>query len=305
VNRAQTPPGRPVVFGEVLFDQFEDAAVLGGAPFNVAWHLQGFGVEPLFISRVGRDDSGKRVRQAMQNWSMDTSGLQDDDAHPTGLVKVTLQAGEPSYDIVADVAYDFIDTGPALAAVERGTFGLIYHGSLAVRRPRSGQTLATLKNALGVPAFVDINLRSPWWQRDTAMALLSGAQWVKLNRDEMQALMPASRPASAGSLIPAAEAFRQACSCEVVFLTLGEEGAVVLTGDGSFHQSPPQVDRLVDAVGAGDAFSAVAILGLLYRWPFAKILACAVEFAARLCQQRGATIDDPGVYHSYLQRWQA
>ena len=38
-------PARAIIFGEVLFDTFPDGtAVLGGAPFNVAWHLQGFGL---------------------------------------------------------------------------------------------------------------------------------------------------------------------------------------------------------------------------------------------------------------------
>ncbi|NIR30149.1 MAG: carbohydrate kinase, partial [Gammaproteobacteria bacterium] len=55
---------RPVVFGEVLFDQFEDGdAVLGGAPFNVAWHLQGLGLRPFFASRIGEDRLGERVRE--------------------------------------------------------------------------------------------------------------------------------------------------------------------------------------------------------------------------------------------------
>ena len=46
---------RPVIFGEVLFDRFPDGSVvLGGAPFNVAWHLQAFGRAPLFISTGGR-----------------------------------------------------------------------------------------------------------------------------------------------------------------------------------------------------------------------------------------------------------
>jgi fructokinase len=48
-----------VIFGEVLFDNFPDKQVLGGAPFNVAWHLQGFGDNPLFISRVGDDSRGR------------------------------------------------------------------------------------------------------------------------------------------------------------------------------------------------------------------------------------------------------
>jgi len=37
----------PVLFGEILFDRFPDGReVLGGAPFNVAWHLRGFGLDP-------------------------------------------------------------------------------------------------------------------------------------------------------------------------------------------------------------------------------------------------------------------
>ncbi len=50
-----TLTGRPMIFGEVLFDCFPDgASILGGAPFNVAWHLHAFGQSPLFISRWQR-----------------------------------------------------------------------------------------------------------------------------------------------------------------------------------------------------------------------------------------------------------
>ena len=48
---------QPLVFGEVLWDCFPDGQqVLGGAPFNVAWHLHAFGISPLFVSRVGQDE---------------------------------------------------------------------------------------------------------------------------------------------------------------------------------------------------------------------------------------------------------
>ena len=67
---------RPVIFGEVLFDRFPDGSVvLGGAPFNVAWHLQAFGMAPLFISRVGNDALGRTIRDTMHCWEMDASGL--------------------------------------------------------------------------------------------------------------------------------------------------------------------------------------------------------------------------------------
>jgi sugar/nucleoside kinase (ribokinase family) len=59
---------RPCIFGEVLFDHFPDGKrVLGGAPFNVAWHLQAFGEAPRFISRVGDDAEGDEIRTAMRD----------------------------------------------------------------------------------------------------------------------------------------------------------------------------------------------------------------------------------------------
>ena len=65
------------VFGEVLFDHFPDGRrVLGGAPFNVAWHLQAFGKRPHLISRVGDDAEGQEIRTAMRDWGMSEAGLQ-------------------------------------------------------------------------------------------------------------------------------------------------------------------------------------------------------------------------------------
>jgi len=84
-----------VIFGEVLFDCFPDGnSVLGGAPFNVAWHLQAFGMSPMMISSVGDDELGNKVKSAMQDWSMRTTGLQLDPVHPTGSVDIEFVDGE-------------------------------------------------------------------------------------------------------------------------------------------------------------------------------------------------------------------
>ena len=62
---------RPVIYGEVLYDRFPDGrSVLGGAPFNVAWHLQGFGLSPLMLTAVGNDQPGLQIRERMQQWGM-------------------------------------------------------------------------------------------------------------------------------------------------------------------------------------------------------------------------------------------
>ncbi len=80
------------IFGEVLFDHFPDGKrVLGGAPFNVAWHLQAFGLAPRFISRVGADAEGESVLTAMREWGMDTQAVQIDAHRPTGRVSVQIR----------------------------------------------------------------------------------------------------------------------------------------------------------------------------------------------------------------------
>jgi len=98
------------VFGDVLFDCFPDGSrVVGGAPFNVAWNLQAFGLAPQFISRISDDLDGKEITTLMANWQISQAALQIDPINPTGLVRVEIYHGEPHYDIVADSAYDFID----------------------------------------------------------------------------------------------------------------------------------------------------------------------------------------------------
>ena len=97
------------IFGEVLFDCFPGGEqILGGAPFNVAWHLQALGDRPLFISRIGEDAQGGQILQAMRQWGMETGAMQIDTTRPTGRVEVRITNNEPSYDIVADSAYDRI-----------------------------------------------------------------------------------------------------------------------------------------------------------------------------------------------------
>ena len=168
---------RPLIFGEVLFDVMPDGTrVLGGAPFNVAWHLEAFGLRPLMVTRVGRDDSGDEVLEAMESWGMDHSAVQRDDAHPTGQVQVDLQDGEPTFHILADQAYDHIDGDSAVQSAAGNTFSILYHGSLISRGTVSASALDDLEDASGVPVFVDVNLRDPWWNHQEVLASLARAR---------------------------------------------------------------------------------------------------------------------------------
>jgi fructokinase len=291
---------QPVIYGEVLFDRFPDgSAVLGGAPFNVAWHLQGFGLQPLFISRVGSDAAGDAVVEAMQAWGMDATGVQHDDAYPTGAVEVSLQDGQPRFDILSAQAYDYID-GSEIPSL--GDTPLIYYGTLIARSRVSREGLETLRRKCVAPGFVDINLRPPWWTPEVVEHALRDAHWAKLNQDELSTL--AGRDISRETLAPAARDLCAQHALEFAIVTLGEAGAAIVGSQTEEFASSPPVQNLVDTVGAGDAFSAVSIAGLVQRWPLDVLLRRALAFAARICEQRGATRNDPALYESTVEAWQ-
>lgn len=285
---------RPVIFGEVLFDHFPDGSVvLGGAPFNVAWHLQAFGLRPVLVSRVGDDPLGRRIRNTMREWGMDTAGLQLDSAHPTGTVDVTIEEGEPAFDILAQRAYDYIDASqlPPLTAPP-----LLYHGSLALRNPVSRNALERMRADVEMPAFMDVNLRDPWWDRDFVLSLLKAARWAKLNAAELLSLTSHGEDLAARG-----RALQQNCDLELVIITQGAEGVLACLPYGETVQVPAErAERVADTVGAGDAFAAVTIFGLLAGWELGLALQRAQSFASAIVGIRGATPGERDFYTRFL-----
>ena len=287
---------RITVFGEVLFDCFPDGEqVLGGAPFNVAWHLQAFGQQPRFVSRLGDDPEGREIRQAMQAWGMDTAGLQLDQEHATGRVEVSLQGGEPSYDIVDRVAYDFIHADQ----IGEASSPILYHGSLALRHSTSRESLQLLRRTLGASIFMDVNLRAPWWRREQLLEWVGQADWVKLNEEELASLQD-----GAGDLHSRAAGFLQTHELTGLVVTRGSEGATLLMGDqAAIDVAPVSALKVVDTVGAGDALTSVLLLGLDLGWPMPETLQRAQEFASAVVGQRGAITRQRAFYQPFLESW--
>lgn len=293
---------QPVIIGEVLFDLFEDGqAVLGGAPFNVAWHLRGFGQSPLFLSRIGQDQYGEQIHKTMLDWGMDVAGLQIDTRHSTGMVKVVLDNDQPSFDICDDVAYDYIDATQVDSSRVNVSASFLYYGSLAARHPLVYDTIQQLRQGVET-SFVDINLRSPWWDKTKVMSLMQGASWLKVNDDELVALTGTKSELT--ELIDAAKNLIQQHNIETVVITRGERGALIITPGDVIQSRPVKVSNMRDTVGAGDAFSSVCMLGMIYHWDRLVILERATEFAAKICEQRGATSRNTRLYDFYKGQWQ-
>ena len=286
------------IFGEVLFDNFPDGSrILGGAPFNVAWHLQALGRQTRFISRVGEDEAGQEILTAMQNNGMTQASMQIDAAHPTGSVAVSLTDGQPSYRILEQQAYDYIDAGE-LKDTPRD--GLLYHGSLALRHGVSRQALLTLQDDWQGPVFLDVNLRAPWWQADEVRQWIDCADWLKLNDEELECLLPGTQSIDSKMRI-----LQQRYPLSGIVVTLGSQGALALDATGALSRvAPTSHIEIVDTVGAGDAFAAVLLLGIAEHWPLPLSLQRAQDFASALVGQRGATVNAPAFYRPFIDAWQ-
>ncbi|HUF46408.1 MAG TPA: PfkB family carbohydrate kinase [Vicinamibacterales bacterium] len=303
---ARTAPsgtaGRPLVFGEVLFDLFPDGThVLGGAPFNVAWHLEGFGFGPLLISAVGDDAEGRDVLGQMAAWGLDSSGVQVVDRRPTGRVVVLPGPDENRFEITPDQAWDAIGTRAASAVVTSRP-PLAFHGTLALRSDESWRTLRRLTRE-PLPTFVDLNLRDPWTAADRVRWCLSTARWLKLNDHELGRLTGAAT-ATGDDCEAAARRLAETHALHQVIVTRGAAGAIgVADGDPAVRVATPVVADMVDTVGAGDAFSGVVVAGLIGAWPMDVTLARAAAFAADICRVQGATTADVDLYGRHLEAW--
>lgn len=289
---------RPCIFGEVLFDHFPDGRkVLGGAPFNVAWHLQAFGAPPFMVSKVGADEEAIAVKNLMSDWEMDQGGLGVDPGLPTGRVHVKFEQNEPGYEIVHPCAWDSIGIPAHLPR-----FSLLYHGSLALRSAQSRRSCGVLRDKAAADksiVFVDVNLRAPWWNRSDVVHLVEGADWVKLNSDELDVLSPGSgdHESRAGILL-------ESYGLNGILLTLGSRGAVLLSADGSRMETRPDAGiKVRDTVGAGDAMASVVILGILNGWDLKLSLDRAQAFASAIVGYRGATVTEPSFYRKFMRAW--
>jgi fructokinase len=195
-------------------------------------------------------------------------------------------------------------------------FSLLYLGSLGSRSPQSRETIQHIKQTSGLPVFVDINLRPPWFEMAWLPLLLGEVTWLKLNLAELVQLSqismatptldsegadhddsPGARARRESVIALATRRLYELHGCQKFWITCGSEGAYLATGEGGpiFAPAPPP-EPMVDAVGGGDAFASITILGWHHGWDDRKTIDRAVYFASQVCQMQGATCEDPEFY---------
>jgi fructokinase len=274
--------------GEVLWDLLPGGAVCGGAPANFACHAAALGGAAAVVSCVGADPLGERAVATIAARGVDCHHMRRDGHHPTGTVDVAIDAGgEATYTFAADTAWDHLEWSDALGPLAAGAAAVCF-GTLGQRSPVSRSTIrrfvaATPRHALRV---FDVNLRQQFHSPDLIRESLALASVLKLNEDELPVV-------AAACGIDHADPVATLCGLSsrhglrLAALTCGAAGSVLVSGDEvSRRAAEPAV--VVDTVGAGDAFTAAVVEGLLAGRGLETIHERASRLAAFVCSQPGA-----------------
>jgi fructokinase len=264
--------------GVRLADAPEFRRAAGGAPANVAVGLARLGIDTAFVSKVGADEFGKFLRDTLQREGVDTSGVITTKKAPTGLAFVSLASDrERSFAFYRDACADTLLTPEDLRDRPWRGARVFHYGSISlIAEPSRSATLAAIARAKerGMLISCDPNLRLPLWPSASAaragMRLaLRSAQVVKISEEEVDFL---------GS-VPRAP---------LVVVTRGSRGGTVLEAGRRLFDFPAFRVKAMDSTGAGDAFTAGLLYGMLRGLPLPETIRIAAACGALVTLRRGA-----------------
>lgn len=270
-------------FGEVLWDAFGNEKKAGGAPMNVARHLVQQHVSVSFASRVGNDASGDELVTFLKENGLYSNLIQRDNALPTCEVTVELDdKNQATYIIPEPVSWDNIQLDNNLKDGGKDATIIVF-GSLACREKTTHDTLLNLLDETDATKIFDVNLRHPHYTLATIETLAARTSVIKMNEEEADLLIGGSN----GDLKGKITEFQKKYHTKTICVTRGEHGAIIWH-DHEFFEHPGFNVEVADTVGAGDAFLATFIAGLIDNKPIPKILKNACAIGAFVTSQRGA-----------------
>ena len=265
-----------VTLGEVVSDIYRGeelsevelgfVARPGGAPANVAVAASRIGAGAAFVGSVGEDLFGDFILRALESEGVETGGVSRQKP-PT---RTSLAFVEIADD--GDRAFTFYRSSPAadeLLSPDDVTEDLISGASFVnfgsiplIREPARSAThrIAELAKEYDVPIAFDVNFREHLWEsteaaREAVDPLLDLSTIVKLGDDELSPLLGTEDvEEAAGMLLDR--------GVPLVLVSRGSEGAFYVTREFSGQVRTFEVDEVVDATGAGDAFLAAALVHL-------------------------------------------
>ncbi len=276
-----------VCFGEILWDVLPEQELPGGAPMNVAYHLSKLGRKATLISRIGDDERGTALRKVFEGKGIDTSYVQTDLNHKTSVVLATANAaGDMKYDIVEDVAWDYIELQPHHEALVSHARYFVF-GSLATRSKVSRDTLFRLLE-LPTRKVLDINLRAPFIDREILECQLIKTQVLKMNEDEL--VQVSGWYTNHKGLEDRMRVLQDKFRIETLIVTRGAKGAVINYDDRFYDHDGFKV-TVADTIGSGDSFLAAFLSKFIEQHDVEMALDFACTVGAFVATRRGGCPD--------------
>jgi 2-dehydro-3-deoxygluconokinase len=240
---------------------------VAGAEANTAVALAQLGRGVAWVSRLPETALGRRVGSELRGVGVDTTGIRWAADGRMGVYFVEL-ARPPRpisviYDRAGSCAAEMSTADFPWSALETARLAHVSGITPALSPSCRELTLELAKRAKSGPGLfsVDVNYRAKLWSpeaaRDTLVALGTGADLVVVTREDARDVFGIEGPPA-----EVAEETRSTLQAARVVVTLGDRGAVWDTeqGSGGVDAIPTEI---VDRLGAGDAFVAGVIDGLL------------------------------------------
>ena len=274
--------------GELLWDILPEGPRLGGAPANFTVMAGRLGNHAAILSRIGRDDLGRKTVEALDGLPADTEFLQIDGFQETGRATVALKDGQPEFTIHQPAAWDFLSLSDEwIALAERAD--AVCFGSLAQRSAQSRQTIQELI-AQTRPECIrvfDVNLRAPFYTSEVLEESLELATVLKMSDGEApQAQSLLGLPVESDLRKAAERMLRELPGLRLVAITRGGNGSMLVARDGC-HEHPGIAVRVADTIGAGDAFAAAMTDALLRGASLAAVNEAGNRWGAWVASQQG------------------
>ncbi|WP_159520426.1 carbohydrate kinase family protein [Sunxiuqinia indica] len=272
--------------GEILWDRLPSGAKPGGAPMNVALHMNAIGQCAAISSRIGNDGAGKELTTFIERSGLRTEYIQVDEKLPTSEVLVHLDANNnATYKICEPVAWDNLQLTDSLQSKAKEC-GLLVYGSLASRNEQTRNTLVKLLEGDAIK-LIDVNLRKPYDRREIVEPLLHKSDIIKLNDDELRVFAGWHNKHNMTEK-KMVQWLSEHYDADLVCVTKGKNGAALYC-EGNFYEHPGFKINAVDTVGAGDAFLAGLVSAMFENKSYEDALALACATGAFVASKAGAT----------------
>ena len=271
--------------GEILWDMFPSGKVLGGAPSNFAYQLNSLGLKCIPVSSVGSDGLGEEIISSLTNKSLSTEYIQVNQKYNTGVVEVTVDnEGKPSYIIKENVAWDNIEFDLKLQNLIKSCSAVCF-GSLAQRSEVSRNTIMKFLSELPESSLkvFDINLRQRFYSKSIVVESLQLASMLKLNDDELIIIGDLLGLKGSDDFLIAQ--LMENYNLSLITLTKGGKGSLIVTPESENFREPIRIN-IIDTVGAGDAFTAGMVYGLLNNLDLEHVHSIANGLASFVCSKR-------------------